>query len=354
MTREDPREPSPWQPLAVAIVLLTVFGVLLAAGGVAGWWTPAANEQAVGLVSRWCERVSGGLLREPFNTAGNLGFVIAGLLMFAVLARDTGKDRPVTNPFIGNQAIALLYASAATFLGPGSMLMHASHTFFGAWLDNVSMVVYILVPVVYNLALLGRWRARTFGLVYVITVVLYAVGFWFLGADLGINFELFRVCVPLWMISELLIRFWSPRMRWLSGLAGFAIAIAFGIMPWTILMNPAEYWWVVLFWLPAVIARGPVPIRRTYTPWFFAGLASFLLAYYIWLQGKPDTWFCEPDVWLQGHAIWHVLSALATWCFFMFLRTQRFVEPTRPAAEVDEPDPETSAAESDADTPTTS
>jgi hypothetical protein len=26
---------------------------------------------------------------------------------------------------------------------------------------------------------------------------------------------------------------------------------------------------------------------------------------------------------IQAHAIWHLLSALATWCFFMFLRTER-------------------------------
>lgn len=332
MPRRAPREPSPWQPTAVAIVLLTVFGVLMAAGGVAGWWDPAANEQAIGEVSRWCERVSGGFIREPLNTAGNLAFIIAGLAMFAVLARDTGKGRPVTNPFIGNQGIALLYASAATFLGPGSMLMHASHTFFGAWLDNVSMVAYILIPVIYNLALLGRWTVRVFAGAYLATLILCAAGFWFLGADLGINFELFRVCIPLWLISEVLVRFWTPRVRWASGLVGFAVALAFGITPWAMLSEPAEYWWIVLFWLPAVIARGPVPVRRRYTPWFWAGLASFLVAFYIWNQGKGGTAFCEPDGLLQGHAIWHALSALATWCFFLFLRSQRFVQPAAPEA----------------------
>jgi hypothetical protein len=319
-----PDEPSPWQPLAVAFVLLTIFGVLLAAGGVAGWWTPAANESAIGNLSRWCERVSGGVLREPVNTAGNLAFVVAGLLMLGVLARDTGKGRVARNPFIGNQPIALLYAAAAIFLGPGSMLMHASHTFFGAWVDNVSMVMYILVPVLYNFALLGRWRARGFAVAYIVTVALYAAGFWFLGPDMGINFELFTVAIPLWLISETLIRFQSEQFRWYSGLVGFAIAIAFGIFPWTILMNLDEYWWVILFWLPALLVRGPVPVRRTYTPWFWAGLASFLTAYVVWNLGKPGTWFCQPDSLIQGHAIWHVLSALATWCFFVFLRTQRF------------------------------
>lgn len=304
-------------------MLLTIFGVLLAAGGVAGWWTPAANEQAIGEVSRWCERVSGGWLREPVNTAGNLGFVAAGLLMFAVLARDTGRGRAPINPFIGNRPVALLYAAAATFLGPGSMLMHASHTFFGAWIDNVSMVAYIMVPVLYNFTVLGRWRLRVFALAYLAVLTLYALGYWFLGPDLGVNFELFRVAVPLWIISELLVRFPDPRFRWASGLVGFAVALAFGIMPWEMLLNLDEYWWVVLFWLPALIMRGPALVRRSYLPWYVAGLASFLVAYYIWTLGKPDTVLCLPDSYVQGHAIWHLLSALATWCFFCFLRTER-------------------------------
>lgn len=337
MQRQDPREPSPWQPLAVAVVSLTVFGVLMAAGAVAHWGHPAAYEQAIGQVSRWCERVSGGWLREPSNTLGNIGFIIAGLTMFVMLARDTSRDRRVTNPFIGNQGIALLYAGAATFLGPGSMLMHASHTFAGAWLDNVSMVAYILVPVLYNLALLGRWSVRVFAITYVTVLVLYALGYWFLGPDLRVNFELFRVCIPLWLISEFLIRFWTPRNRWLSGLIGFVVAMAFGIFPWTIVMHPAQYWWVPLFWLPALLAAGRVPVRRTYLPWYVSGVAAFLAAFWIWTQGKGGTALCQPDSWLQFHAVWHVLCAVATFCFFMFLRTQRF-DPQLAQSEQPTPD----------------
>ncbi len=347
--RRRPDEPSPWQPLAVAIVLLTIFGVLMAAGGVAGWWTAAANEPAIGDLSRWCERVSGGVLREPVNVAGNLAFVAAGLAMMAVLARDTGRDRPHRNPFIGNQPIALLYAATAIFLGPGSMLMHASHTFFGAWADNVSMVMYIVVPVLYNFALLGRWRVRWFATAYVVTVAAYAAGYWVLGPDLGINLELFAVAIPLWIISETLVRFPSEKYRWYSGLVGFGVAILFGVFPWTIVMNLDEYWWVILFWLPALISKGAVPVRRTYTPWYWLGTASFLGAFYIWNLGKPDTWFCQPDSLIQGHAIWHALSALATWCFFMFLRTQRFDPRVAVAEAPPDPDDNEESAPADVD-----
>jgi predicted membrane channel-forming protein YqfA (hemolysin III family) len=51
-----------------------------------------------------------------------------------------------------------------------------------------------------------------------------------------------------------------------------------------------------------------------------------LLAFAIWLTGVPASGYCDPDRLFQAHGIWHVLSALATWCFFMFLRTERKLE----------------------------
>lgn len=312
-----------YRPLVIALGSLAAFAALFILAGSLDWWSPAGNEQAIGEVSRWCERVSGGLLREPLNTLGNLAFVAAGLAMFVVLARDTVRGAPRRNPFIGNQPLALLYAGASLFLGPGSMLMHASHTFIGAWLDNLSMVAYIVIPWLYNVALLGRWSLRTFAVAYVAIVGLYAVSYVAIAPDFGIHLDLFKVSIPLWIISEFLVRFGSRPARWLSGLVGFAVALAFGIGPMTILGNLDHYWWIVLFWLPAVLSRGPSGVRRTYTPWFWAGMASFLAAYAIWTTGKAGNPLCDPDSGLQAHAVWHALCALATLCFFWFLRSQR-------------------------------
>ena len=91
---------------------------------------------------------------------GNFGFVAVGLLIFATLARDIERGASSSNRFTGHDPVALLYGAAALFLGPGSMVMHGTHTRFGAWIDNLSMVAYILIPWLFNLARLGRWRER--------------------------------------------------------------------------------------------------------------------------------------------------------------------------------------------------
>ncbi len=372
-----------YRPLLITLGFLALFFVSAILVGQGGWGDPAENEQAIGEVSRWCERVNGGFLREPVNTLGNLGFVVAGLLMFWVLARDSITGRPAgtsrarflgesfgfsrpansarierrstaptrtpsaffgrilrilrgpnsarferrstaptPNRMIGHTPISLLYAAAAVFLGPGSMVMHGTHTFFGAWIDNVSMVLYVSIPWLLNLSVMGRWRDRKLFVTYTAVVTAYALGYWFIGADLGIGFELFRVSIPIWLISEALYRWWSPTMRWASGFLGFVVAAAFGITPITMVNNIGEYWWVFLFWLPGLLATNSPPGQRTYTPWFWAGIASFLLAYAIWLTGTADHEWCRPDSLIQAHAIWHMLSALATWCFFVFLRTE--------------------------------
>ena len=47
--------------------------------------------ESIGDISRWCERVSGGIFREPSNALSNIGFMIVGLLMFRVLIKDEEK-----------------------------------------------------------------------------------------------------------------------------------------------------------------------------------------------------------------------------------------------------------------------
>ena len=117
--------------------------------------------------------------------------------------------------------------------------------------------------------------------------------------------------------------------RWASGLVGFVVASVFGNSPVEIFMNPWEYWWVALFWVPAIFSNNAPRNTRNYSPWFFLGMATYMTAFAIWLQGQPYSpsifteSFCNPDSWIQPHAIWHLLTAFATWCFFLFFRTER-------------------------------
>ena len=70
-----------YKPLGTALLSIAITAGLFVIFGSNGWGMSAENEQAIGEISRWCERVSGGFFREPVNTLGNLGFVITGLYL---------------------------------------------------------------------------------------------------------------------------------------------------------------------------------------------------------------------------------------------------------------------------------
>ena len=275
------------------------------------------NIHLIGEASRWCERVSGGLFREPVNTLSNLGFIFVGLYIFWILSND---EQNSSNHFIGINKISVLYASVVIYLGPGSMLMHGTNTEWGEWADNLSMIMYIILPWLFNIYSMSKWSANQFLITYGFIVFIYSVWRWFTDFELGINFNLFGVSIGLWVISEALYRFWSPLFRFLSGFIGFLVLMVFGTMPNEVFENFNEYWWIVLFWIPAIFSNQKPKYTRSYR-WFILGMISYLSAFSIWLTGVPDHSSCAPDSIIQAHGIWHLLSALATYFFFIHYRS---------------------------------
>ena len=273
----------------------------------------------IGEASRWCERVSDGAFREPVNTLSNLGFMVAGLFILYKLSNEISF-----NEFSGLNKITILYGVAVVYLGPGSMMMHGTNTEWGGWADNLSMVMYIILPWLYNCYKMSGWTINTLLKVYFLIVIFYAVMRGFFGDGMGIGLNLFGVSIGLWVISEFLYKFWSPRMRFLSGFIGFLVLMLFGTFPDEVFANLSEYWWIIFFWLPGILANKEPQGIRTYR-WYFAGMVAYMSAFAIWLTGVPDSETCNPDTIFQAHGIWHLLTALATIFFFYHYRSEKLV-----------------------------
>ncbi len=273
----------------------------------------------IGEASRWCERISDGPFREPINTLSNLGFMFVGLYILYKLTYEKSF-----NEFSGINKITVTYGVAVVYLGPGSMMMHGTNTEWGGWADNLSMVMYIVIPWLYNIYKMSNWSVDTFLKIYISIVIFYAVMRGLFGYEMGIGLDLFGVSIGLWVISEFLYRFWTPMIRFLSGFVGFLVLMIFGIFPMEVFININEYWWVILFWLPGALAYKKPKGKRTYR-WFFAGMIAYLSAFAIWLTGVPDSESCNPDAFIQAHGIWHLLTALSTILFFYHYRSERLV-----------------------------
>jgi hypothetical protein len=247
--------------------------------------------------------------------------MVVGLYLFWILCND---DKNTKNAFIAINPISILYASVVIYLGPGSMLMHGTNTEWGAWADNLSMIMYIILPWLFNVYSMSKWTIKQFLITYTAIVFIYSIWRWFTDFELGINFNLFGVSIALWVISEMLYKFWSPIFRLLSGFVGFLVLMLFGTMPNEVFENFNEYWWIILFWLPAVLSNEKPKYSRTYK-WFILGMISYLSAFAIWLTGVPDHESCLPDSIIQAHGIWHLLTALATYFFFLHYRSVKTI-----------------------------
>jgi hypothetical protein len=256
----------------------------------------------IGQASRWCETLSDGLFREPVNTLSNLGFMVAGLYIFWIISNEETNSN---NEFFGPSKVAILYASAALFLGPGSMLMHGTNTLWGGWADNLSMIMYIIIPWLYNVYKMSNWSQQTFIKVYLSIIVIYSVWRWFTDWGLGINFNLFSVWI-----------------RFFSGFVGFIVLALFGILPAEVFENISEYWWILFFWLPGLLANSKPEGERTYI-YYLLGMVTYFAAFFIWSYGVPDNVYCKPDSLFQAHGIWHLLSAIATYFFFLHYRSEK-------------------------------
>ena len=306
-------------PFYIALSITGLFTVVFFYLSSQGLIQSEEEAYLIGEASRWCERVSDGWFREPVNTLSNFGFVIIGLIIFWIISNeDTSKD----NLFFGVTGITLIYATAAVYLGPGSMLMHATNTEWGGWADNLSMVMYIVIPWLYNISLMAKWSIKNFAITYFVIIISYAVLRWLYGWGLGIGFNLFGTSIGLWFISEALYRFWSPAFRFLSGFLGFFVMFLFGTSPLDIVSNISDYWWTLFFWLPGLLATHKPEGRRS-NIWFILGMISYFLAFAIWTTGVPDHQNCSPDSIIQAHGIWHLLTALATFLFFIHYRSEQ-------------------------------
>jgi hypothetical protein len=141
-------------------------------------------------------------------------------------------------------------------IGVSSFVYHATLTFVGQWLDVFSMYLLGLLIALGALWRTGRLGGRP-------AVALYVV----LAVGLGVA------------------QFIYPDAR--------RILFALVLLPG-----------VILELTPFIAGRGPGSRR-----WVLASLATFVVAYAIWLLDQSQ--LCDPHFWLQGHALWHVLGAVA-------------------------------------------
>ena len=198
------------------------------------------------------------VVQEPANTWSNLAYILVGLWILA----QARKRHPFR-----------ILAAAVIVMGSLSLIYHASNTYATQVLDFVGMFAYIGLLLVWNLRRLGFFAGRTRSVV-VYFLVVYA------------NMALLLV-FPL-----------------VLGLPIQAI----------ILFNT-----ILAFGLEAFLARRTAAVLGT-RPYRDYGMAAGLLTLASAASALDlSRRWCDPaNHWIQGHALWHVLTAASVVFVFRF------------------------------------
>jgi len=244
---------------------------------------PAGDEPAYA----YCEVIGEGAVRQPWATWSDLGFVAAGLwvlwfLGFAGGGLDTSfVPTKSQSPMRGASLLSVTYGLLVIFMGPASMLLHASMKSWAGWFDAFSVFTWMFFHAAY--VVFASW-----GLDRTVRTVLVMVLWLALAITLGI-------------VSGV-----DPGWRF------YGIVISAGC------------------WIVAVVVDGVsvAANRRVEREWWWFGGVLFLLgsSMLLWVLWNPDISgpdFCRDVSGFPGHAIFHMGAAGAALLAFIFYRSEQ-------------------------------
>jgi hypothetical protein len=211
----------------------------------------------------FCEAIHlDGYISQPANTFSAIFMMLFGVLVwFYSLRRKLGTSLMHQSIWMG-----MTYGLALMILGIGTFYYHMSLTFFGQWADIIGMYFVSTYLIIYIIAQNKKWKVSKFLMVYFIINIFLA---WF-----GYSFPDFR--------------------RWLFGLLliyGISQVLFFGNKKWVYEKKWLQY-----------------------------ALVSLFFAVTIWILDITKS-VCDPKSWLQGHALWHVLTGFSGYCGYHYLKS---------------------------------
>jgi Ceramidase len=225
-------------------------------------WKPASCMPA----NCFCEAIHRGTIAQPANAWSSFAFVLVGLLVIGQSREDVRRLR--SSVMTRQRAYFLVYGIAIVVIGLGSAFYHASLTFAGQFADLMGMYLLACFILLYNVSRLTAFNGKTFVLAY-----------------LAFNF----------VLAYVLLEF--PALR----------RYIFGVIV------------VAALWPEYRVRTQKKPQINGF--FLHAAWWTLVAAFVIWTLDITKV-FCNPNSWLQGHALWHVLGALAAGLLYLYYRSE--------------------------------
>jgi hypothetical protein len=261
----------------MVVLTLLVIGIIHGYQGKNVWrgWAESAELRH----PAYAERVHlEDVLRTRSDTWSNLAYILVGFYAFALGWHDLRRQPPANACYvIRTPGMSILFGLACCYLGVGSGLFHASLSRLGQQLDVAAMYSPLVAAIAINV---GRWVRR-------------------------LNKGGGQAGLPTWPI-----------------LGGLALVTSFLLFEYKWSMRSS----VVLPTLILMVAVFAVLDRfqrrsRLSVPLLILSLAALVAARVCWVMDVKGS-FSGPDTWFQGHAVWHLLTALSLAAIYLYYRSE--------------------------------
>jgi hypothetical protein len=212
----------------------------------------------------FCEALSPTGLVQPINSFSSLAFVLAGIA--GILVWTKMKDRKD----ILEATLILAFSLILMFIGFSSFYYHANLSFIGQFLDIFSMYLFGTLLTVGALVRRGKLSGRNAIILFIAINIMLGV-----------------------------FQYVYPEARRIL----FALILLPGI---------------VLELLPGTVGGAWARQKMKY---LLIGIGLLIGAYVIWILDQNNI-VCWPGSLIQGHAVWHILGAVAGFMIILhYIRT---------------------------------
>lgn len=224
--------------------------------------------------AKWCEANRCAFITAPSNTWTNLAYLFVALVVAREalglrMATVAGKNK------LPSRRAGLVFAATLTLVGVTSFAFHASYTLMFQFGDFLGMFAFCALPIVLNLRRIG-WLPRRFQLHAGLSVVAGGTAAMLAMALYGLMYQLIVLCMVIMILALEIAIYCRER---LEGGVRKVVVVDRGNL------------FKALMWLLAALVCSAADMLR------------------LW---------CEPHSLLQGHALWHILSATGLLHVFRF------------------------------------
>jgi Ceramidase len=215
----------------------------------------------------FCEAARESFVRQPVNTLSNLAFILVGVLIVGTM---TAKSFRAEGPNLLSRVAGyrLTFGFGILAIGLCSIFYHSSLTALGQWFDWLGIYIFFAFIIFYSFTRLLPLPHWLFAVAYGLTVLGLSV------------YTYFRIDWRLQIFGDLL---------WIA---------------------------LVLEGLVRIIRR-----PKMKSIYLIGALISLWVGRYAAVSMGEGS-LCVPTSWVQGHAIWHVLTALTTGLLYLYFSSE--------------------------------